>query len=48
MEDKEHESLKLFGRLSLLDLQSITEDFSQEKVLGSGGFGVVHKVCIFF
>jgi hypothetical protein len=30
--------------LSLKDLREITNDFSDENLLGQGGFGTVHKV----
>lgn len=32
-------------RLSLHFLQSITKDFSEANLIGSGGFGDVYKVC---
>lgn len=32
--------------IKLSVLQSITNDFSEEQIIGSGGFGIVYKVCL--
>ncbi|MFS9531683.1 hypothetical protein Q6247_26320, partial [Klebsiella pneumoniae] len=32
--------------LKLSLLKAITNDFSEEQIIGSGGYGTVYKVCV--